>query len=136
MTNNISKEQAIANYLNCEIDDLIEKTYDHYGLEIFDDYAIGTDEEADKAVADYIEQTAWAFNTSFLAEMTDLPYEVFEAMQDKCEGSNEAVLKLIHKTCGLEDFVEAAIGADGRGHFLSSYDGHEIEQDGYFIYKI
>ena len=136
MTNKMTKEEAIANYLNCEIDDLIKESYDLYGLEIFNGYAIGTDEEADKAFSAEIEQSVWAFTPSFLSKMTDLPREVFEAMRDKCEDSNEAILKLIHRTCGLENFIEAAVGVEGRGDFLSRYDGHEIEQDGYFIYRI
>jgi hypothetical protein len=37
---------------------------------------------------------------------------------------------------GLEGFVEEAVSADGRGHFLSSYDGEENEQDGFYIYRI
>lgn len=32
-------------------------------------------------------------------------------------------------------FVNDAIDADGRGHFIALYDGYENEQDGYFIYR-
>jgi hypothetical protein len=90
-------------------------------------YYIGTDEEMDELATKYIEDSAWAFNASFLADMTDLPIEVFEALSDKFEDSNDAVVRLIEKTCGMEDFVSAAISADGRGHFLNSYDGEEDE---------
>lgn len=36
----------------------------------------------------------------------------------------------------IDYMTEEAIQADGRGHFISSYDGVEIEQDGFFIYRI
>jgi hypothetical protein len=54
-------------------------------------------------------------------------------MQGKlCEGANELVRALIED---MDAFIEDAIGADGRGHFLSSYDGNEEEikiNDEYF----
>ena len=54
----------------------------------------------------------------------------------KCEGANDAILALIKKTDGgLDGFVEDAISADGRGHFLSSYDGDENEENGFYIYR-
>jgi hypothetical protein len=134
-----TKESALANWLGCEEDELTPSKWDHYGLDVFsyggNDYAVGTDEEADKAVAENIEQLAWAFNANFLANKTNLPQEVFEAMQDKCESANDAVLACIKQTCGLEDFVADAVSADGRGHFLSGYDGEEVEEQGFFIYK-
>jgi hypothetical protein len=54
----------------------------------------------------------------------------------KCEGANDAILALIEKTDGgLDGFVEEAISADGRGHFLSSYDGNENHESGFYIYR-
>ena len=76
-----------------------------------------------------------------MVDTADLPEclaEALEAMQSqKCEGANDAILALIEKTDGgLEGFVEDAISADGRGHFLSSYDGEENEEGDFFIYRI
>jgi hypothetical protein len=34
---------------------------------------------------------------------------------------------MVENTCGLDDLVEEAIAADGRAHFLNTYDGHEEE---------
>ena len=93
-------------------------------------YYIGTDEEMDKLCTEYIKNSVWAFNSSLLADMTDLPSEVFETLTDKCEGGNDAVIRLIERTCGMDDFVSAAISADGRRHFLNSYDGEEEEHSG------
>ena len=52
---------------------------------------------------------------------------------DSCESCNEALLKLIDD---FDDFVEQAISADGRAHFLNSYDGEEIEEGEYFLYRV
>lgn len=126
-----SKIEAIARHFEVNAGDVEATAYDHYGLTVYkvggEEYAVGTDEEADAAVADYIKDSAWSFNADFLASQTDLPEEVYRAMQDKCEDSNNAVSKLIEKTCGWDDFVAEAIRYDGRGHFLSGYDGEEVE---------
>lgn len=114
----------------------------HYGLPIveFDgeQYAIAyIEEKADKACGEYIENTIWAFDPYFLEQMTDVPAEMFEAVQYKCDSINEALQILVMRTCGMDDFVDAAINADGRGHFLSPYDGEEIELAcGGYAYRI
>ena len=100
------------------------------------DYTVLTDEEADEQCAEYIKDSVWAFNSSFLSSMTGLPEEMYKAVQDKCEGAEDAVLQCIENSCGIEDFIEAAVDADGRGHFMSSYDGEEAEVqiDGQYLY--
>jgi hypothetical protein len=58
-------------------------------------------------------------------------------MQEKCcEGCNDFFKAIIKGTCGLDKFVEDAIEADGRGHFLAYYDGEENEQGDCFIYRV
>lgn len=46
--------------------------------------------------------------------------------------ANSIVKALIND---IDTFVYDAIDADGRGHFLSFYDGREHEQDEFFIYR-
>ena len=132
--------RALCAHLDCEPDDLALETYDHYGLALYAhgsrNYAIGTDAEADAACADYCKDSAWAFNASFLAGLTDLPEELFSALSEKCENGNDAVVRILEKTCGLEKFVAQAVSADGRGHFLSGYDGNENEEGEFYIYRI
>lgn len=105
------------------------------------DHLVLTDEEADEKAAEYIEQSLWAFIPSFLADETGLFVEVFEAIQGngKCESNNDAILSIIEKTCGLDEFVKSAISADGRGHFISHYDGKENEEtvngETFYIYR-
>lgn len=103
------------------------------------EYTVLNDAEADKAAGERIEEDLWAFNASFLACETGLPEEVFEALQSKCEGANDAFHKLISSTCGIDRIVNQAIACDGRGHFLSSYDGDEnefcVNGEWFFIYR-
>jgi hypothetical protein len=94
------------------------------------DYLVLTDEEADEKAKEYILDSLWAFNASFIAYHTDLDEEVIQAIHDngKCESNNDTIHNLIKKLGDLDDFVSDAISADGRGHFLSSYDGNENEE--------
>ena len=110
-----------------------EQSYDHHGLKLYEidgtEYAIGTDDEANSAVTDAIKQSLWAFNSDFLAEQTGLPEQVFSFREQLYEDANGALEVLVEKCAddGLEGFVDAAVGADGRGHHLAQYDGEEIE---------
>ena len=49
-------------------------------------------------------------------------------------------MQMIQATCGIDSFVEAAISADGRGHFLARYDSEEREFNNgrmtFYIYRI
>ena len=100
-----------------------------------EDYMVLTDDEADEKVAEYIKETVWAFNPSFLSCHSGIDEDVFKLLQDKCESSNEAILKLIKD---FDHFVQDAVRSDGRGHFLSGYDGeendHEHDNETYYIY--
>jgi len=108
------------------------------------DWAIYSDSGADMACKDYIEETIGYFNASFLANVTKLPEEVFVSIQEHHTSEttiNESIMAIVRATCGLDRLVEQAIKTDGRGHFLSSWDGEEIELgeiDGkeYFAYRI
>ena len=102
-----------------------------------DGYIVLTDEEADEMAANYIKDSLWAFNSGFIIDHSKLPYEAKEMIetyqQDKCESANETIEALIED---LDEFIEDAISADGRGHFMSSYDGNEHEQsiNGVYFY--
>ncbi|MED5548984.1 MAG: hypothetical protein VX529_06450 [Pseudomonadota bacterium] len=90
-----------------------------------------TDEEADKACKESIADSLWAFNPSFLASFTGLPEEAFQAIADngRCESNNEAIRAMIDGTGNFDQFVQEAVSADGRGHFLAGYDGNETEHE-------
>jgi len=110
------------------------------------DLNVYSDEEATKAAHKAALESIWAFRLDFLRlhfklQMTDRQWEVtkkaFEkAVESLCENMTPIYLALLKDETA---FVEAAIDADGRGHFLSGYDSeeHEIEVDGvtYFAYR-
>lgn len=135
----------LAAWLGVEESEITEARFDCWGLTVFevgsDSYAVGTDEEADAACVSYIEESLWAFKGTFIAEACGLSRELGTVLSSfnaqKCESANEVMLTLVSKTCGLDSFVQRAIGADGRGHFLASYDGDEIDLgNGFFAYRI
>lgn len=132
-----TKQQALAKFLGEDLDTIEESSHDESTFEVGSrEYLVLTDDEADEKAAEYIRDSVWAFNASFLASFTDMPQEMFEAAQGKCEGANDAVLQCIERADGgLAAFVEEAISADGRGHFLSSYDGEENEEGEFYIYR-
>ena len=132
------RKSALAAYLSIDIDDIEQSTYDDNQFEVGNsEYLVLTDSEADERVKSYIKDSLWAFNPSFLASETGIDQDVYDAIvkNDKCESNNDAMLSLVESTCGLDDLVESVISADGRGHFMSSYDGNEGEQGEWFIYR-
>lgn len=98
-------------------------------------YLVLTDEEADAAVWEYISQSLWAFNADFLAGNTDLPAEVFTALQDKCEDANDTFMTLVEKCGDFNGLVSEAVSSDGRAHFMNTYDGHEWQEGEFYIYR-
>jgi hypothetical protein len=138
-----NEEETFAAYLVALEDPQTDMTFEEYladrSIEVEEynendynnDYLCLTDEEADEKVKEYIKGSVWAFNADFIVDQTGLPYEsaeMIKAYQEKCEGANDTILALIEKCGSFDDFCSAAVSADGRGHFISSYDGEENEE--------
>lgn len=116
------------------------KTFEIIGNE----YKVFTDRDADEEAADYIKGSLWAFNADFILEhseatkgMTDREYEETEkalkmVQSSMCESCNALVGALISD---LQQFIVDAIDADGRGHYIASYDGEEHESGEFYIYR-
>lgn len=87
------------------------------------------DDQANELACQLILDSLWAFNPSFLAGATGIDEVVLQDLIDngRCEDNNAAVTALIKGTCGLDTFVDKALSADGRGHFISGYDSEEHE---------
>ena len=94
------------------------------------EYKVLTEDQVDQEVKEYIRESIWAFSPDFLAGETGIDSEVFERLSEGCESSNDAILSIIEGSCGLDNLVDSAISCDGRGHFLSSFDGEETEITG------
>lgn len=133
----MDKIEELAKHLEVNKEDIEISSYNE-NLFILgkQEYLVLTDKEANEITKQYIRDSAWAFNASFIIEHSKLPYEAEEMLKSfqsaKCESANETVLALIED---FDTFVEDAISSDGRGHFLSQYDGEEIETQNYFIYR-
>ncbi len=139
------RRQALAAHLGLEgtddVDDEDGETRFSYGRA---EYLVLSDEEVDAAAREAIEQSVWAFNASFLRAhlRKGIDESVITLLQSKCEGANDAITAMIED---FDHFIDDAIKADGRGHFLAGYDGEENEQettdaDGkrtmWFIYRL
>ena len=128
-----TKLTTLAEHIDCEADE-IEQGYDDSTLELGNqEYLVLTDEEADKRAKEYIKDSIWAFYSSFLAKHTNLDEDIISHLQDKCESANDVLLNAIKD---IDAFINEAIGQDGRGHFISSYDGEEYDLNGFYIYRI
>lgn len=140
------KIKTLAQFLEVEASELETSSYDEniftYGNQ---EYLILTDEEADEKTAEEIKNSLWAFNADFIIQhcknyndMDNFEYNAAieslqEAQKNQCEGLNGLVYALIDN---IDEFVEDAIIADGRGHFISYYDGEENELNGLYIYRL
>lgn len=129
----LAKVEALAKCIDVSIDEA-QSLYDD------GDYLVYDDDEADEAAREYILESLWAFRASFIAEcmpesIGDSAVKALEEMQAKlCESANPLIKAMLGDN--LDYMIEHAIGVDGRGHFLSSYDGDELEQDGFYIYRV
>jgi hypothetical protein len=130
---------ALAKMLGCEVDDISASVYDD---KVFDacggQYLVLTDDEADEQAEQYIRETLWAFRAEFIASHSTSGWsndcvEALEKMQGElCESANPIIEALIKD---MDHFVSDAISSDGRGHFLSQYDGEENEEGEFYIYR-
>ena len=126
--------------------------YSEYMFDVYgDEYLVMDDDRAYTTAYHEISQLLWAFNTDFIldhlkdeikygndpVDLDELKAGVDLVKGKLCEGANAIIHALIED---LEEFVDDAIAADGRGHFISSYDGkeHEVTVDGetYYIYRL
>lgn len=133
------KIEALAKHLEVEPSELSESRHDsnliEYGRE---EFLVLDDMESDQRTTEYILESLWAFRPEFLAShlKKGIDQEVVELIQSngKCESNNSAIESLIED---MEHLIDDAIRSDGRGHFLASYDGNEIElEGGLFAYRV
>lgn len=130
---------ALAKHLNCDANDI---SIARYGDNTFDaeggEYLVLTDEEADELAAERIRESLWAFNVGFISSHTkhgfdDSQIAAIKEMQIRlCESANTIIERLI---VDLDHFISDAVSSDGRGHFISSYDGDENEAGEFYIYR-
>jgi len=136
-----TRAQALASYLKIDESEIEASKYDSNifiasGCEML----VLSDEEATERAREYILDSLWAFNSEFLARYIECDDEralisSLKIIQEKlCESANPVIKAMLGEK--LEEVIDDAIEEDGRGHFMSSYDGIEHESLGYYIYKI
>ena len=135
------KIKALAKHLECKTSAIDKSSYGdnafNYGSK---EYLVLTDREADKLAKDYILDFLWAFQGSFIQAHSNLSDNAIKALgkaqAELCEDANDLVKGVIKN---LNRFVQDAISSDGRGHFLSGYDGEENEEQvngkTFYIYR-
>lgn len=128
---------ALMEFLQCDPSDISEGYGDNEYEANGHQWLVLTDDEADERCKESIKESVWAFNASFLTgygAFQSLDEEDIDRLRgDKCEDINDAFLRMIGDD--FDQFAEDAAGADGRGHFLSGYDGEEQEMFEFYIYK-
>lgn len=132
------KKQALKQFLSIpdeDMDNIVECEENTLRIDN-EEYLILTDAEADARAREDIERDLWAFQPGFILShcstydrMSNWEYdsakEALEKIQGHfCEGINELIRAMIED---MDEFVEDAICDDGRGHFISMYDGRENE---------
>lgn len=141
----VENGDATHDELTENVDAVYNNSWDTFEL-LGNEYKVLTDEEADKAAEESIEESLWAFNTEFILEHSKIDvvgreYEeivkAFRKMQETlCESANALVKALVKDiNDSIDDFVQAAVEADGRGHFISTWDGEEHESENFYIYR-
>lgn len=113
----------------------------HWGLPVViidgDGYAVAESEQkAFEACCEYVEDSLCHFRPTFLAEQTELPVEIFEALASRDFNDSSVYKTLIERVTTIENFTQAAIDCDGRGHFLNNWDGNEYEIGEYLLYQV
>ena len=131
------KINTLAKYLNMNADEIKTDDSDSFYINTGDlsnlEYFVLTDEEADQKAKEYIKQTIWAFESSFISSHTGIDEDIIKSVQEHCESINEMLLRNIKD---IQKFINEAIATDGRGHFISTYDGHEQQEGELYIYRM
>ena len=145
------KKQALKQFLSIpdeEMDNIVQ--CEENTLRIYnEEYLILTDMEADDRAREDIERSLWAFMPNFILShcstyenMSNWEYDKAKEALEKLQSHfAEAINPLIKAMIqDLDEFINDAIIEDGRGHFISIYDGRENEEKvngvTYYIYRI
>jgi len=134
-----TKAIALAKHLGVEAEDVTEAFRSKTTFEVDGEtWLVLTDEEADEHASNEIRESLWAFNPSFLLAHINAHLDqkhLSKIQSDMCENANEVIAALVGEN--IESLIDDAISSDGREHFLSRYDGIEVElAEGLFAYRI
>lgn len=140
LTNTEDRIFTLARFLGVDSRDIFQSKYDEFIFEVgSEEYLVLTPEEAEERAFMEIESMLWAFNLEFIRgympKMNDQAVKCLEEMRSKlCESSNDLFLALVGDN--LNRLSKDAISAEGIGHFLSYYDGEEIDLDEFVAFRL
>ncbi len=139
-TNEATPEELAA----LTVENTYNENYNTFEI-ICNEYKVLTDDEADEEAKENILTSLWAFDANFILQHTEF-YNNSSQAEDKafmeglyqlqstlCESANSIVKALI---TDIDNFVDDAVLTNGRGHFISYYDGIENELNDLYIYRI
>lgn len=76
--------------------------------------------------------TLGCFQPHFISDVTGIDYDIVERAQRS--ESYEFLCELMLKN--IEEVQKKYVSDDGYGHHFAHYDGHEIELNDYYVFKI
>ncbi len=138
-----NKIEALADFLGGIDTNRIRRADDEWrseaakaSLYLVDDryeFFVANEKEANTLAAESIKEKLWAFEADFICEHSAAltkaggraENSVREMQRMLCEDAQPIIEALIDD---LDTFIEDAIEADGRGHFIADYDGEEHDQ--------
>jgi hypothetical protein len=139
----MTKREAVAMFTDVPVEDVVLIESDRRTGSTFKvgnkEYLVCYHLQADNRTRAAIRESVWAFNPDFILkhakiETTPNVVAALREMQGKlCESANPLVLAMIRN---FHAFAKEAISIDGRGHFISGYDGQEHKIDDHYIYRI
>ena len=131
------KAQALADYLGEDVIMIDGADGENFSFRRTE-YLVLTQEEAEEKAAQDIRESLWAFRIEFIAGhtrngLTDSCVQALNQMQvelgEDCQPIIEALIE------DMDAFIEDAIRSDGIAHFLATYDGKEVEKNGFLIFR-
>ena len=116
------------------------------------EWIIGSDEQMQAWCSYEIKRSIWSFRPEYLMNFINEEYKLEPELVEYDNQDLMATLELLVEECepaspilraaiseNMQDFINSAIRDDGRGHFLSRYNGEErsvkITGDIVYLYK-
>ena len=138
----MTKREAVAKIADVPVEEVVPLEHGKTGsmFKVGDEeYLVCNNLQADRLAYKAIRESVWAFNPDFILKHAkieakpDVVAALREMQSRLCESANPLVLAMIRN---FDAFAKEAISIDGRGHFISMYDGVSRKIDDHYIYRI
>ena len=132
--------KQLSEYFEVDSDDIIELTYNTYGLINIDigseTYVLAenydeAEEAAKEMLKDYFDEMPTGFSPWILCDNIPNSISLLSVEELIESNSNEIIKELVD----VEGLIDDCISFDGAAHQLAHYDGEEIEVEGMYLYR-